>query len=284
MNGLQLDYSVPDANLSPYITLFYRFCSDQPAFEETERADRAQIRFVLHDGGGEYRFPDGHVQQATDVHVVGPTTGPRTVRVGQPVRVFGAGITPCGWAALIGGDASSMVNRLVDATELFGDRVIEVRQSLRGAPDLPAMERIAVALIRELIREDAGETLRFVGQVDDWLNANTSPVIDTLIAATGLSRRQIERKCNSLYGAPPKLLARKYRALRAAVALVLDGESLDDVIDRGFYDQSHLIREIKEFTGLTPRQFKSDPGLLAALSIGLRHDLGGRIDPLVSDA
>jgi methylphosphotriester-DNA--protein-cysteine methyltransferase len=280
VTDLQLDYAVPDASLSDHITLFYRFRSDLPVFEETERADRAQLRFVLHDGGGEYCFPDGHVQRAMDVHIVGPTTGPRIIRADRPVRVFGAGITPCGWAALIGSDASSMVNRLVDAADLFGERVIEAREALRAAPDLAAMEAIAAALLRALIRDSGGETLRFVRQVDAWLKASTSPEIESLTAATGLSCRQIERKCNRLYGVPPKLLARKYRALRAAVALVLDQDQVQD----GFYDQSHLIREIKEFTGLTPRQLKSEPGLIAELSIGLRHNLTGQIDLLVSGA
>lgn len=284
MGDLQLDYAVPNERLSHYITLFYRFRSDLPVLAETERADRAQIRFVLHDKGGEYCFPDGHVQQAMDVHIVGPTTGPRIVRADHPVEVFGAGIAPCGWAALIGSDASSMVNRLVDARDLFGDRVIEARDALRTAPDLAAMAAIATRLVEELISEKSTDTLDFVRQVDDWLKARTSPDIAALIDATGLSRRQLERKCKILYGAPPKPLARKYRALRAAVALIIDGESLHDVIDRGFYDQSHLIREIKEFTGLTPRQLKLDPGLIAALSIGLRQDLSGQIDPLVSDA
>ena len=280
MTDLQLDYAVPDGDLSDYVTLFYRFRSDLPAFEQTERADRAQIRFVLHDGGGEYRFPDGHVQRAMDVHIVGPTTGPRTISADRPVHVFGAGITPCGWAALIGSDASSLANRLVDATDLFGDQITEAREALRAAPDLASMEAIVAALLRELVRESEGETLRFVRQVDAWLNASTSPDIESLIAATGLSCRQIERKCNRLYGVPPKLLARKYRALRAAVAFILDNGQVHD----GFYDQSHMIREVKEFTGLTPRQLKSQPGMIASLSVGLRHNLTGQIDPLVSDA
>jgi methylphosphotriester-DNA--protein-cysteine methyltransferase len=280
MADMQLDYAVPDARLSNYVTLFYRFRSDLPVFEETERADRAQMRFVLHDGGGEYSFPDGLAQRAMDVHIVGPTTGPRIIRADCPVHVFGAGITPCGWAALVGSDASSMVNRLVDAADLFGKRVIEAREALRAAPDLAAMEAIAATLLRELIRDSGGETLRFVRQVDDWLKASTSPKIESLIAATVLSRRQIERKCNRLYGMPPKLLARKYRALRAAVACILDQDQAHD----GFYDQSHLIRDVREFTGLTPRQLKSQPGLIASLSVGLRHNLSGRMDPLVSDA
>ena len=128
-----------------------------------------------------------------------------------------------------------------------------------------------------------GEALAFVRQVDSWLASCDSPEIGELVATTGLSRRQVERKCNALYGAPPKLLARKYRALRAAVALASGASSTDDVVDRGFYDQSHMIREIKQFTGLTPRQIKADPPLLSRLTIAQRHALGGQVNPLISD-
>ena len=91
--------------------------------------------------------------------------------------------------------------------------------------------------------------VRFARQVDAWLEDSQSPEIDDLIAATGLSRRQVERKCNAIYGAPPKLLARKFRALRAAVAMRGRDLSFDDAVGQGFYDQSHLIREVKHSPG-----------------------------------
>ena len=200
------------------------------------------------------------------------------------MHVFGAGITPSGWATLIGSDASAMVNRLADAAHLFGEIVVEARTALRGASDLSGMAAIGTELVRTLVRARDTRMLQFVHQVDHWLKADSSPDVEALVRTAGVSRRQLERKCKTLYGMPPKMLARKYRALRAAVALILDGESLGDVLERGFYDQSHLIREIKEFTGLTPRQLRADPGRIAALSVALRHDLRGQIDPLVSEA
>ena len=105
------------------------------------------------------------------------------------------------------------------------------------------------------------------------------PVIERLATVTGLSRRQVERRCNALYGAPPKLLARKVRALRAAVAMAAGDTS--DV--EGFYDQSHLIREVKHFTGLTPKRMRDEPGALAHLTITQRRGLGDRVGPLISD-
>ena len=283
MPDVKLDYAIPGQDLADYITLFYLFETDVPLFEDTERADHAQIRFPLNNIGGKYFFPDGSVQQAQGIHIVGPTTGAMRIQAKGPVRLFGAGITACGWSALIGAAASTMINRVIDATELFGDRLDGVVARLAAAREVAEMAEIAGEALTCLIRSGDSGSLAFVRQVDAWLAATGSPDLDDLVAITGLSRRQVERKCNALYGAPPKLLARKFRALRAAVALLSDNVSLDDVIDRGFYDQSHLIREIKQFTGLTPRQIKADPPLLARLVTAQRLALGGQVGPLISD-
>ncbi|CUS46434.1 MAG: helix-turn-helix domain-containing protein [Pseudomonadota bacterium] len=284
MADIQLDYAVPAADLTEYITLFYHFRADVPLFEDTERADHAQFRFRLSPGGSDYRFPDGTLQEATDIHIIGPTSGAMRVRCEGPVLVLGMGVTASGWAALVGNDASSMLNRVIDATGLFGGpRLRAAANALRDAPDIPARVAIAEELIRELVRGCDRSATAFVRHVDTWLAASPSPEMEDLVAATKLSRRQVERKCKALYGAPPKLLARKYRALRAAVALVSESQSVDDLIARGFYDQSHLIREVKQFTGYTPRQIKAEPSLLSQLTISQRVALGGQVSPLISD-
>jgi AraC-like DNA-binding protein len=281
---IQLDYAVPADDLVDYITLFYLFVADVPLFEDLERADHAQLRFRLTAGGQSYRFHDGMVQSPPDIHLIGPTSGPIHARAPGPVRVFGMGVTPAGWAAMIGSEASAVLNRTLDATVVLGaGRLRTAATAIAAAPDIAACVAIAEPLVRSLIQQGDVTACDFVQQVDAWLSGAPSPDIEDLVAETGLSRRQVERKCNALYGAPPKLLARKYRALRAAVALRTSDEELDDVIGRGFYDQSHLIREVKQFTGLTPRQIRADPGALQQLTFAQRVALGGQVSPLVSE-
>ena len=283
MSDIQLDYALPNPAVANHVTLFYWFRANVPLFEDVERADHAQIRFRLTPGGAEYSFADGNVQTASDVHIVGPTTGAVHVRAPGPVHVFGAGITPLGWAALVGNDASAMVNRIINLEDLFGPAIYDALAELKAASNLDALVACGEAILGGLFRATCDPALDFVQKVDAWLSDETSPEVDALTEATGLSRRQVERKCRALYGAPPKELARKYRALRAAVSLVADGASIDQVVSRGFYDQSHLIREIKQFTGFTPRQIQAEPTILAQLTIGQRTALGGKVHPLISD-
>ncbi len=280
--NIQLDYAVPSPALADYVTLFYWFRADVPAFEDVERADHAQIRFRLTPGGADYRFADGKVQTVADAHIVGPTTGAFHVRATGPIEVFGAGITPAGWAALVGIDASAAINRAINVSTCSARRSLMPSAAFKAAPELAAKASCCEAILQSLISSQRPQTIQFVNQVDAWLSAGPSPQIDLLVAATGLSRRQVERKCRALYGAPPKLLSRKYRALRAAVALVADHVSFDEAIDRGFYDQSHMIREIKQFTGMTPGQMRDEPGILAQLTIANRYALAGRVHPLIS--
>ena len=59
--------------------------------------------------------------------------------------------------------------------------------------------------------------------------------------------------------------------------------SFDDAIGHGFYDQSHLIREVKQFTGLTPRQLRAQPSVLERMTMAQRGAPGGRVSPLISE-
>jgi len=284
MVEIRLDYSVPAEDVAEFVTLFYHFHADLPLFEDTERADHAQIRFRLSARQAEYRMPDGSVQDAAEVHVIGPTSGAWKVRAEGPVEVFGMGLTAAGWAAMIGDDASTMMNRAIDATTLFGaTRLRDATAALRATADPAARVTIGEALVRDLVKTGDAGARRFVRQVDGWLAASPSPEMDVLVDLAGLSRRQVERKCKALYGVPPKLLARKYRALRAASAMLATSEPLDDALERGFYDQSHMIREVKQFTGLTPGQIKDEATMLSRMTITQRSALGGRVSPLISD-
>lgn len=275
--AVSLDYVVPGAPLAPYVTLFYLFQADLPEFADIERADHAQLRFRLSAGASDYVFADGRRVDAAPNHFVGPTSGAVHSRAVGPVRVFGMGLTPAGWEAFAGIDADTALNGVFDATDRLGLVAGDMAAAFDACATAEEMAAIAEPRLTALIGVGHAGTLRFVRAVDAWLVGVASPELDALVAATGLSRRQVERRCNALYGAPPKLLARKYRALRAAVALA-DGHDAPD----GFYDQSHMIREIKQFTGLTPRRMR-DPGVLAKLTIVQRRALEGQVARIISD-
>ena len=249
-----------------------------PLFRDTERAAIAQVRFIMSGSDGFYTFVDGSRQLATPIHILGPTTGPTVQTIGGPVHMFGAGLLPGGWGALLDFEASLLVNRAIDAVELFGKGLYEELDAMRAAPDMAARVVIGSAIAHRLIDNGNTQIFDFTRIVDDWLADSPSPDINELVRATGLSRRHVERKCKACYGLPPKILSRKYRALKAARAIARN-ELSTDLTDFGFYDQSHMIREIKRFTGVTPARLVDELPMLASLMLK-RRDVDG-IAPIV---
>lgn len=86
----------------------------------------------------------------------------------------------------------------------------------------------------------------------------------------GMSVRTLERTVRRDYGIPPKLVLRRARALDMAAAIlgVVDPAEEHDLAMR-YFDQSHLIREIRHFFGVTPRELgeQADPLLRVNLEI-----------------
>src|SRR3546814_13382373 len=94
MPDIELEYAIPSAEVSDFVTLFYRFRADIRCFEGTERADHAQLRFRLSGGIATSRMPAGSMQDAAPIHIIRPPTGPLKASVKRPGNAFGGGLPP----------------------------------------------------------------------------------------------------------------------------------------------------------------------------------------------
>ncbi|MEV4535033.1 helix-turn-helix domain-containing protein [Asanoa sp. NPDC049518] len=95
--------------------------------------------------------------------------------------------------------------------------------------------------------------------------------VDQLAALTGWSRRHLAAVFRRELGLPPKVLARLVRFERA---YGLAGRAAEEgwasvAAEAGYYDQAHLIRDFRTFTGSTPTRLAGpspdSPALLTAV-------------------
>src|SRR5262249_39065483 len=79
-------------------------------------------------------------------------------------------------------------------------------------------------------------------------------VIETseLAFRMGLSTRQLQRKFKTEVGIGPKLLARIQRFQRVFWALESSRNWVHVAFQCGYYDQAHLIRDFRDFSGAAP--------------------------------
>ena len=273
---VRLQYVAPPQELRPYFGSLYIFTETANHYSDVTRADVPQLRFML-DGGGDYHFHDGTRAETPDVCLLGPTLGATRFELAGPARVVGISLLPAGWLSLYGGDASGLTDRLYDlgrANDGYYDAMIT---GLRGMSDVDAIAELCWSSLAERMRPLSDSVWTMLATIDAWLMDEGSPRLEVLAEKTGLSVRQLARLTNKYYGCPPKLLARKYRALRCSARIALDHESWQELCEDGrFYDQSHFIREIKHFIGLTPHQLQTEPTAVAQLTL-LRRSLGGDV-------
>jgi len=274
---VRLRYFAAPPHLRPYFGSLYFFTVSAGHYADATRADVPQLRLTL-EGGGHYHFQDGTVMESPDVCLLGPTMGATRFVLDRPLRLMGISLLPAGWVALHGGEASALADRLCDLAAERGEAHRRLLDGLRAlGDDADAMAALCWAELGKLVRPLRPATWTLLAAIDAWLVGEGSPKIETLVEATDLSPRQLARLANKYYGAPPKMLARKYRALRCSARIALDGDSWQQLCEEGgFYDQSHFIREIKHFIGLTPHQLQTEPSAVAQLTL-LRRSLGGDV-------
>lgn len=241
-----------------------------------------QLRFLL-SSQGYYRFHDGQMVPVPEVGYLGPTMQASRFVLQGEVRVLGVPVLPLGWLALGFDSAHLWANRIYagrDAPdEGYRDQLKALRfADAREAAGLEGLDCAVAGLCRFLegrLKPVSPAMVRLVSLIDQWLIGEDSPRIEDLVAMTGLSARQIARYTNRAYGAAPKLLARKYRALRCARQIVVEKKNWTDLCDDDkFYDQPHFIREIKQFLGYTPYQLLHDPATVARLAVESRNMIG----------
>ncbi len=267
---VSIRYFSPAPALRRHISSYYWFESNLPAFSDLMRAELPQIRIITRGQARNY-YAGGNVRDAGPIHIQGPTTGSSHYVADGPLHLFGVGILPEGWAALIGADAGGFADDAIDLDTVIGSSANDVLGAMVSARN--DCERVAAAdaFFLRLLDHAHATPLWFTRMTDNWLTSSANPDVEVLVEDSGMSARSVERLAKRIYGASPKLLSRKYRALTTAVRMGTGQiKGWSDLADCDFYDQPHFIKEFKQFVGMTPSRFMCEAAPLTQLTIQRR--------------
>ena len=206
-----------------------------------------------------YGDPFEHIDEC------GVSSVPRVALMGQrtrAIRVRATGRTglvlaslhPWAARALFGDDAPALRDSFVEAAAVLGDANARSLAEAVAASAAPALRARALeAALLRILRPDGIDLS--VAQAVAWINGAYGAIpVQTLASGLGLSRRQLSRRFQAASGLPPKDLATIVR-FQKALGLLHSGASAADVAARcGLYDQSHLIRLIRERADRSPRR------------------------------
>lgn len=209
-------------------------------------------------GGAVRLFADAADRVGTcigDAVVAGARAGYYIKDMAAPARSVGVVLRPGAALALFGVSAAELHGGHVALDDLWGDDALHLRERLQAAPDTHAQLDVLQAML--LARQRTPRALHpSVAQALARMERETD--IGCLVAAADLSHRHFIAHFRDATGLTPKRYARvqRFHRLLRAFAAAPTRPWLDLALDAGYSDQSHCIREFREFAGTTPQAWR----------------------------
>lgn len=244
----------PSAALEPYVSelWFARGTLGAPS-ERIAPTGAAVLGIVLGDPIVQVpRNGEGESFRATSGFLIGPSDEAMVNDPAGETWAVGIVATPVGCAAAFGVRPAGIRNRVVDPRDWPG---FGVRNELAAASPDEALNLVDTALLEHLATPDAGLP-RVADAVAALTEAPTRPIAE-LAAELGISHGHLDREFGRIVGLTPRVLARvlRLRALVASIDVYGGVEWTTLAAELGWFDQAHLIRDFRRFTGVTPGEY-----------------------------
>lgn len=254
----------PSADAAGLVHTLYVIETGEGRIEEAIPAYSAQL-IVLVRGKVTFTFADGNTGQSASVFINAPQMRSATCVLEGPVLQVGASLTHTAWQRLSNLPADEVHDQLLPAEAVLSAEQVKVIEAAAEAcregritpEELGTVLTEIVATGRYKLRPDH---VTVVEAVLRWLGSGFDPAIRDLYASVSVSPRQIQRICRRFFGVAPAQVLKRFRALRAAMLLAQPAVSkeLYDQLMEAYFDQAHLIRDIRRYTGRTPTQFRRE--------------------------
>jgi AraC-like DNA-binding protein len=165
-------------------------------------------------------------------------------------------LTPLGAHMLLGVPMDELTCRVVELDGLLGREADELIERMHEAGGWEGSFDVMDAwLLRRLVDADRPDPA-VEHAFERLVRTHGAVPVAELVRETGWSRRHLAARFRTQVGLAPKVFGRILRFRRAASELTRpDGRSLAEIaLDCGYYDQAHLNRDFREFSGRTPTE------------------------------
>lgn len=257
---------LPGPRLRPFIATLWvsdESCHDPAPVVMRERVlPTGTVHLVLRLSETPLRVfdgPDGAVAQVIARGVVGGARTSAYVRdLSRPGISVGAQLHPGAAELVIGVPADELAERHTALADVWGRSSDEAVERLRAIGDpgqrldvfesilaarLPRVRGVQPAIAEALARFAVRGELGGVGAV---------------VRASGYSHRRFIALFRRAVGLTPKAFwrVRRFQRAIARIATAPEASLVEVALDEGYSDQPHLNREFREFTGLTPGEYR----------------------------
>ncbi len=204
--------------------------------------------------------------------VIGQLTQPLVIEPTGKTGIFSIRFHPEGFSSFATLSIKEMENTPVSLEILFGERGLELEQFVLKKQSIAERIQHVESFLRTQLTHVTTIDRIVKSTTETILTAHGQLPIIELTKRLEVSRRQLERKFSKAIGLSPKQLSKIIR-LQAVLKMVIRKEftSFTALAYEGdYYDQAHFIKDFKEFTGQTPKEFYGPHLQLSSLFYGMQ--------------
>jgi AraC-like DNA-binding protein len=192
---------------------------------------------------------------ATTGFLIGPHDRPLVNEPTGRTDCVGVVTTPIGCRAVFGVHPATLRGRVVDLLAAWPAATVLRNDLLGTEPGHTVLDRTEAVLAAGL--DESDRALDRCAEVVAVLEATPARAVGEIADDLGISHGYLDREFTRVVGMPPRALARVLRVRR----LLEHIDVQDDVLwtqlaaDLGWYDQSHLVRDVTRHTGVPPSAY-----------------------------
>jgi AraC-like DNA-binding protein len=164
---------------------------------------------------------------------------------------------PSGLYEMMNIPADELRDNIIPTEDLFGPTSLLLREKLFDQSGLQQKLDLLNTFFTKCVLGDSGTTETLIRSSIKFIIQNKGLIsIGQLVKYTGYTERHIERKFNESIGLNPKRISSIIKLHYFLGTLkTRSGDFTQMGYEAGYFDQSHLIREFKKYTGMTPKHY-----------------------------
>ena len=258
----------PGPPLAEYIDRFW-LCSDTPSHPRERILPSGTVELVINLSDDEIRIYDPSQPTRPRRHSGTVASGPyRDCFLIDPLQhasIIGVHFRPGCAVPVLGVPANELTGAHVDLECLWGPVAAELRERICTAAAPGKRFAVLEDVLLKRLRKPRHGAIPIV--LDAFEQADAAMKVRDIARRVGLSQRRFIQLFKAEVGLTPKLYGRvrRFQRARELVRNATEPDWAAVAVACGFFDQSHLIRDFGEFSGLSPVSYlkqRSDHVLL----------------------
>lgn len=245
----------PSAALAPYIKHYWvlRFNVVSPVIERTLPVGCVHLTF--HRGSRLLSLTGGELQPR--VFISGQSPSYADVQSTGSIDMFNVVFQPCAPRIFFQLPIHLLHSTLVSVEAMEDSALTDLGKRIANTPDDALCVSLIESFLLKRLHHFSIYNINRMKAVVHQVNLSPQASTSTLAEAACLSKKQFNRVFAEYIGTTPKEFLRIIRMQRTLHILQMQpGINFAQLADAcGYYDQSHLIKEFKTFTGYTPGEY-----------------------------